>query len=125
MFKRGVKVDRALVAVAEDLTDELTGLMSPIEAVAWEIDAALSAINKDLAGYRRQNAANRNGGDSYTEGELERAVRRAKELLIALSDVRRLEAKWASEDALETARRTGDQGGFAFRPVDGPDTLAA
>lgn len=125
MFKRGIPVDAALVSVAEELTDELANLTAPIEAAAWEIDTALSAIRKDDAGYRIQTKAEPTGGGSYCEGELEKAVRRGKELCLALVDIRRLETKWALEDALETARRTGDQGGFAFRPVAGSDTLAA
>lgn len=118
MFKQGVKVDAALVVVAEELSDELAQLTAPIEAAAWDIDSALSAIRKDVAGYRRKNKANPDGGECYTPGELEKAVQRARQLLLALSDIRRLEVVWAQEDAADAGRRTGDQGGLAFRPVD-------
>jgi hypothetical protein len=117
MFKQGVKVDAALVAVAEDLSDELAQLTAPIEAAAWEIDSALSAIRKDVAGYRRKNKANPDGGECYTPGELEQAVKRAKQLLLALSDIRRLEVTWAQEDLANASRRTGIQGPLAFQPV--------
>lgn len=99
MFKRGIPVSAALVTVAEELSDELTALTGPIEAAAWEIDSALSSIRKDDAGYRIGTKAEPTGGGSYCEGELEKAVRRGRELCLALSDVRRLEAKWAAEDA--------------------------
>lgn len=119
MFKRGqVKADAALILVAEELSDELAQLTAPIEAAAWDIDSALSSIRKDVAGYRQKNAANRDGGECYTPGELEQAVKRARQLLLALSDIRRLEVVWAQEDAADAGRRTGDQGGLAFRPVD-------
>lgn len=116
MFKRKVKVDAALIVVAEEISDELAALTSPLEGVAWEIDSALSAIRKDTAGFRIGTKAEPNGGESYTPGELELAVKRGKQLLLALSAVRELEKKWAQEDAADAARRTGIQGPLAFSP---------
>lgn len=94
-FKRPPSV---LVALAEEISDELATLTAPLEAVAWEIDAALSAIRKDAAGYRSANAANPDGGTNYTPGELEAAVKRGRQLLLALIPVRTLQDKWDRED---------------------------
>lgn len=105
-----------LVAQAEEISDELAALTAPLEGVAWEIDSALSALRKDAAGYRKANAANPTGGDSYEPGELEAAVKRGRQLLLALAPVRELQARWAREDAADAARRTGEQGGLAFIP---------
>jgi hypothetical protein len=88
------------VALAEEISDELAQLTAPLEGVAWEIDSALSAIRKDAAGYRRANAANPTGGDSYTSGDLEKAVARGKALLLALTAVRELEARWTREELM-------------------------
>ncbi len=101
LFKRKVQpviVSAALVKVAEDLSDELAGLTSPIEAACWEIDQQLSAIRKDEVGYRIGTKAEPDGGGSYVEGDLEKAVRRARQLCLALSAVRQLEETWAAED---------------------------
>lgn len=87
-----------LVAQAEEISDELAQLTVPLEAVAWEIDSALSSLRKDACGYRRANKANPTGGDCYTAGELETAVRRGKALLLALSAVRELQARWDRDD---------------------------
>lgn len=119
MFKQGVNVNAALVAVAEELSDELAALSSPLEAAAWAIDSALSSIRKDVAGYRRKNAANPDGGECYTEGELEKAVKRGRQLLIALAPVRELETLWDQEDTADAARRSGVQGPLAFKPCAG------
>jgi hypothetical protein len=97
LFKQPV-VSPALVAVAEELSDELAALTAPIEAACWAIDESLSAIRKDDCGYRIKTKAEANGGGSYCEGELETAVRRARELCLALTTIRQLEAKWAAED---------------------------
>jgi hypothetical protein len=113
LFKRPPTV---LVALAEEISDELATLTAPLEACAWEIDSALSSLRKDAAGYRKANAANPTGGDSYTDGELEKAVARGKAMLLALSAVRELEARWTREDNADAARRTGLQGNLAFRP---------
>lgn len=113
MFKRPNAV---LIKQGEEISDELAALTSPLEGVAWEIDSALSSIRKDAAGYRTANKANPTGGANYEPGELEAAVKRGQQLLIALAPVRELEARWAGEDAADAARRTGEQGGLAFVP---------
>jgi hypothetical protein len=105
MFKQP-RVSAVLVRQAEELSDELAGLTAPIEAACWAIDTALSALRKDDAGYRTANAANPTGGESYTAGELETAVRRASQLCLALSTVRRLEEQWAAEDRGEPSNVT-------------------
>lgn len=87
-----------LIAKAESLSDELAQLTAPIEAAAWELDSALSAIRKDKASYRTANRANPDGGENYTAGELEQAVKRAERLLSVLSEVRDLRAEWDRED---------------------------
>lgn len=97
------------VRLAEELSEELAQLTAPIEAAAWEIDSALSAIRKDDAGYRVGNAANREGGANYIPGELEKAVRRGKQLLLALTTIRELERQWEAEDGLTP---------LAFTPVE-------
>lgn len=92
-------LNRAAVAVAEERTDTLAQLSARLEGISWELDAALSAIRKDDAGYRTANAANREGGANYTPGELEEASRRASEALIALAPFVQLLDKWDAEDA--------------------------
>lgn len=116
MFKQP---DAALILVAEELSDELATLTAPIEAAAWTIDSALSSIRKDDAGYRIGTAAEPDGGGSYVEGELEQAVKRGRQLAIALSAVRELEKTWDQEDTADAARRTGLQGPLAFVPCAG------
>lgn len=113
MFKRPTK---AAVAEAEAISDALALLTAPIEACAWEIDSALSSLRKDAAGYRKANAANPDGGDSYTPGELETAVARGRQLLAYAQALKELQARWDRQDAADAARRTGLQGNLAFRP---------
>lgn len=107
-FKQPI-VPHLTVRLAEELSDELAQLTSPIEAAAWEIDSALSAIRKDDAGYRIGTKAEPNGGGSYVPGELEKAVRRGKQLLLALTALRELERQWEAEDGLTP---------LAFTPVE-------
>jgi len=59
---------------AERLCENTRRYSERLEQAAWALESALSALNKDDAGYRRSNNANRDGGESYTPGELEAAV---------------------------------------------------
>lgn len=87
-----------LVALAEEQSEALGEASAILESVSWELDAALSALRKDEAGYRRKNAANAEGGDNYTPGELEEASRRARMLLVALHPALTLAKHWADLD---------------------------
>jgi hypothetical protein len=99
MFKRkDHEVSILLLEQAEEISNELAQLTAPLEGVAWEIDEALSSIRKDEAGYRQGNSANRDGGGCYVPGELEKAVRRGKQLLLALSALRELQSRWDREE---------------------------
>lgn len=69
------KPNAKAVGYAERLCENVRRYSEAMEAKAWALESALSALNKDDAGYRRQNNANRDGGESYTPGELEAAVR--------------------------------------------------
>lgn len=89
---------KLLVVSAEKLSDDFTQVVAVIDGVCWELDSALSAINKDAHGYRIGNAANVTGGPNYVKGELEEITGRARELFDALKPARELAAKWAAED---------------------------
>lgn len=79
------------IGFAEALSDKLAALTAPIEATAWEIDTALSTVRK-------------NGYDTTTRGELQKAVIRGKQLLSALSAVRDLEKTRALRDLADASR---------------------
>lgn len=72
---------KRLIRLAERQSDAFSKLIAVIDCVAWELDSTLSNIRKDEAGYRRGNAANRDGGDNYVSGELEEATAKAHRLL--------------------------------------------
>lgn len=119
-FKRHAP-DKLLVLVGEELSDELAKASAALEAVSWELDSALSSIRKDAAGYRNKNAANPDGGECYTPGELEEAVRAARRALLHLIPF----THWAQERDRElmadAARKIGGAEGqrrfnLAFLP---------
>lgn len=89
---------RGLEAKAEGLGDRLARITEGIEGVAWALDSAASSVRKDDAGYRTSNAANLDGGESYTDGELEKAIADAQALLDALEPARRVALALASAD---------------------------
>lgn len=66
---------------AEAQSDELGRIGKLIEDAQWALDSALSAQRKDAAGYRRANAANPDGGESFDQDELDAAVRDARAIL--------------------------------------------
>jgi hypothetical protein len=105
LFKRAPSVDAVLLVQAEEISEELGQIEQFIQAAGWDIDSALSSIRKDDAGYRMGNAANREGGANYVEGELEEAVRNGRRLLLALSPCRQLIEGLAERKALAYAVR--------------------
>jgi hypothetical protein len=68
-------------ARAEKVAEALRRFTDKADALSWDLDSALSSIDKDKAGYRTSNAANPTGGANYVEGELETAVYAAEEFL--------------------------------------------
>lgn len=98
---------KALVHVAETLSDDFTQIVAVIDGQCWELDSVLSAIRKDACGYRRDNAANLTGGANYVPGELEKATGRAQELLQALKPVADLATRWNAEDFALAAEACG------------------
>jgi hypothetical protein len=66
---------------AEKVAETIRAFSALADALSWQLDDALSSIEKDKAGYRTSNAANRTGGANYVEGELETAVYAAEEFL--------------------------------------------
>jgi hypothetical protein len=105
LFKHGPRVNAALIVQAEELTEELGALEGFIQAAGWDLDSALSSIRKDEAGYRIGNAANRSGGESYVEGELEEAVKRARAILLACATCAHLLREAGERKALADAIR--------------------
>jgi hypothetical protein len=89
---------KALIQVAETLSDDFTQVVAVIDGTCWELDSTLSSLRKDAAGYRVTNAANLTGGANYVPGELEKVTGRAGELLKALQPVAELAARWNAED---------------------------
>lgn len=85
MFKR-----TTLHAIAEAQSETLGRLSRVLQDAEWKLDAALSADRKDRAGYRRNNAANPDGGPSFDASELAEAVDDARQLLLALEPLQNL-----------------------------------
>lgn len=107
--------------IAEVQSEALTEVSRLIEDAHWALDSALSAIDKDAAGYRKANRANPNGSDNYTPGELEEAVKEARAVLLACAPLRDLIAKREAAKAftrqVEDAARLNSgagKGGLSF-----------
>ena len=66
---------------AVEIAKELRDISRHISDVAWELDAAISAVRKDSVGYRTHNAANFDGGRNAKPGQLNIALRKAKAIL--------------------------------------------
>lgn len=66
------------IAKAEALADSLRAMVAKLETLSWDIDAALSAHEKDRVGYRRRNAANPTGAANLAPGELDSAIHAAQ-----------------------------------------------
>lgn len=71
---------------AEVVADKLRAFSQKVDALAWDLDAALSAVNKDAVGYRVGTKANPTGGPNSLPGELEAALVKAEAFLMALGD---------------------------------------
>lgn len=69
---------------ARTVADRLRDLSQHLDALAWNLDAEISALDKDEAGYREKTAANPDGGANAVPGDLEAALVRAEALFIAL-----------------------------------------
>jgi hypothetical protein len=67
------------------LRDAMTLALAPFNRGHTRLVNALSAIDKDAAGYRIHNAANHNGGQNARPGELARAIQEADTLLVTLT----------------------------------------
>lgn len=74
-------IDKATVERGYRVADRLARFSERVDRIGWDLDAALSAVEKDKAGYRNRTAANRTGGQNYVEGELEAALLAAEVLL--------------------------------------------
>lgn len=64
----------AEIAYARRLADNLRRYSQELDALSWNLDSALSSLDKDDAGYRTANAANRTGGANGFPGEIREAV---------------------------------------------------
>lgn len=70
---------------AERALDAARKFAQRVEQLTWDLEAALSAVEKDAAGYRTRNKANPDGCENATPGDVNEAVR---ELLKAFPHLR-------------------------------------
>lgn len=82
------------IARARATADKVRHLAEIVDKLAWNLDAEISALDKDDAGYREKSAANPDGAANAIPGDLEAALFQAEAWLI---DV----AKWAEQAHLE------------------------
>jgi hypothetical protein len=71
----------AEIADAEGLAERLRDRLAELEQVSWDLDSALSSIEKDAAGYRRSNRANSTGGANSIPGDVREAAAKAGRIL--------------------------------------------
>lgn len=76
---------QAEIAYAERTLDGARKWSQKVEKLVWDLEAALSAVEKDRAGYRTRNKANPDGCENASPGEVNDAVR---ELLKAFPHLR-------------------------------------
>jgi len=62
------------LAYAERALDAARKWSQRVEQLVWDLETALSAVNKDAAGYRRANKANPDGGANALPGEVNDAL---------------------------------------------------
>lgn len=85
---------------AEGVADRLRDFSQTVDQLSWDLDAALSALRKDAAGYRRRTKANPDGGDNSAPGELEAALGAAERFLARIPA---FEVAEPAEEDLEVA----------------------
>lgn len=82
------------IARARATADKVRHLAEIVDRLAWNLDAEISALDKDDAGYREKSAANPDGAANAIPGDLEAALFQAEAWLIDVAD-------WADKAHLE------------------------
>lgn len=108
------------IARARIVADRLRELSQIIDEAAWNLDAELSAIDKDEAGYREKSAANPDGAANAIPGDLEAALFQAQAILIDLGH-------WAENAHLppQAVALGGTYGRWYVPTLDGLDKALA
>ncbi len=80
----GVALALPTDAIIEADAGRLRAAVGPLVAASWRLDAAISAVRKDRAAYRRGNSKGGSAGANAVPGELETAYFAALKILFSL-----------------------------------------